>query len=204
MVFGKRKKVVEEPSNSSDDDSPETFHSPGPGIRATTHHQPKEDVVKADAKSKPLASEVVYLDNSEGKKAQIQRCQALLKNREEYERIKRKVQEAEKAGTVSLSLKNSVLTKMQKPFGPNPLQDSFSTMERSLVDMKISEDTTLLDECKRDVEKDLALIKDTWYTQRVSIVSDGWSNIKHEPLINVIATNSRGAMFMYAEDFRWS
>lgn len=35
----------------------------------------------------------------------------------------------------------------------------------------------------------------------VSIVSDGWSNVKHEPLINIIAANSKGAMFLYAHDF---
>lgn len=61
--------------------------------------------------------------------------------------------------------------------------------------------TVLLDECVRDVEMGLTSVKDTWYTQGVSIVSDGWSNVKHRPLINVITTNSRGAMFMYAEDF---
>ncbi|GKF83565.1 hypothetical protein Tco_0245221, partial [Tanacetum coccineum] len=61
--------------------------------------------------------------------------------------------------------------------------------------------TVLLDECVRDVEKDLTPIKDTWYSQGVSIVSDGWSNVKHNPLINVLAVNSRGAMFMFAEDF---
>ncbi|KAJ9564787.1 hypothetical protein OSB04_000753 [Centaurea solstitialis] len=61
--------------------------------------------------------------------------------------------------------------------------------------------TVLLDECVRDVEKDLTPVKDTWYTQGVSIVSDGWSNVKHQPLINVLAVNSRGAMFMFAEDF---
>ncbi|XP_022003418.2 uncharacterized protein LOC110900866 [Helianthus annuus] len=61
--------------------------------------------------------------------------------------------------------------------------------------------TTLLDACVRDVEKELAPVKDTWYTQGVSIVSDGWTNVKHNPLINVLAVNSRGAMFMYAGDF---
>ncbi|KAL7584675.1 uncharacterized protein LOC111920429 [Lactuca sativa] len=61
--------------------------------------------------------------------------------------------------------------------------------------------TVLLDECVRDVEKELTPIKDTWITQRVSIVSDGWSNVKHNPLINVLTVNSRGATFMYAEDF---
>jgi hypothetical protein len=61
--------------------------------------------------------------------------------------------------------------------------------------------TTLLDECKRHVDKDSAPIKDTWCHHGVSIVSDGWSNVKHKPLINVLAVNSRSAVFMYAEDF---
>ena len=30
---------------------------------------------------------------------------------------------------------------------------------------------------------------------------DRWSNIKHNPLINILEVNSRGAMFMYADDF---
>ena len=59
----------------------------------------------------------------------------------------------------------------------------------------------LHDECVRDVEKELIPIKETWITQGVSIVSDGCSNVKHKPLINVLAVNSRGATFMYAEDF---
>ncbi|KAL9689223.1 hypothetical protein QQ045_033657 [Rhodiola kirilowii] len=61
--------------------------------------------------------------------------------------------------------------------------------------------TSLLDECHRNVEKDLALVKDTWATHGTSIVSDGWTNVKHQPLINVVASNSRGSMFLYAEDF---
>ena len=32
-------------------------------------------------------------------------------------------------------------------------------------------------------------------------MSDGWSNIKHKPLIDVLTVNSRGAMFLYTEDF---
>ncbi|XP_004499524.1 uncharacterized protein [Cicer arietinum] len=58
----------------------------------------------------------------------------------------------------------------------------------------------LLDECKRHVDKDLAPIKDTWFHQGVSIMSDGWSNVKHMPLINVLVVNSRAAMFFYADD----
>ncbi|XP_052622385.1 uncharacterized protein LOC128127744 [Lactuca sativa] len=61
--------------------------------------------------------------------------------------------------------------------------------------------TSLLDQCVRDVGKELDPVKDTWLTQGVSVISDGWSNIKNEPLINVIAQNSRGATFMYAEAF---
>lgn len=59
----------------------------------------------------------------------------------------------------------------------------------------------LLDECVRDIEKDLTPFKDTWYSQGISIVFDGWTNVKHRPLINVLAVNIRGSMFMYAEDF---
>ncbi|PWA74349.1 hypothetical protein CTI12_AA143020 [Artemisia annua] len=61
--------------------------------------------------------------------------------------------------------------------------------------------TVLLDECARVVEKDLVPIKDTWYAQGLSILSDGWSNVKHKPLINILVVNSRGATFMYSEDF---
>jgi len=32
-------------------------------------------------------------------------------------------------------------------------------------------------------------------------VSDVWSNPKHIPVINVLAVNSRGVIFMYADDF---
>ena len=61
--------------------------------------------------------------------------------------------------------------------------------------------TVLLDECARDVEKDLSSIQDTWFTQGVYIVSNGWSNVKHETLINFLAVNNRGATLMYAKDF---
>jgi hypothetical protein len=32
-------------------------------------------------------------------------------------------------------------------------------------------------------------------------VSDGWTNIKGQPLLNVLASNSVGSCFLYAEDF---
>ena len=61
--------------------------------------------------------------------------------------------------------------------------------------------TSLLDDCKREVERQCIPITETWTTHGTSIVSDGCTNIKHKPLINVIASNSRGSMFLYAEDF---
>ncbi|KAK8576560.1 hypothetical protein V6N13_032481 [Hibiscus sabdariffa] len=61
--------------------------------------------------------------------------------------------------------------------------------------------TSLLDECYRSVQKELSPVKDTWYVHGVSVVSDGWSNCKQDQLINVIAANSRGAMFMYCGVF---
>ncbi|KAL6550574.1 hypothetical protein OROMI_021062 [Orobanche minor] len=61
--------------------------------------------------------------------------------------------------------------------------------------------TSLLDDLKREVERECTPISDTWSTQGTSIISDGWTNIKKNPLINVIAANSRGSMFLYAEDF---
>jgi len=61
--------------------------------------------------------------------------------------------------------------------------------------------TYLLDERKRNLQRDLIPIQETWDTQGVSTVSEGWSNTKHNPLINVLAVNSRGAIFLYADDF---
>lgn len=58
--------------------------------------------------------------------------------------------------------------------------------------------TSLLDEEKRKVENEIAIIKDTWHMHGVSIISDGWTNVKNQPLINVLAANKDGAMFLYA------
>ncbi|XP_021989651.1 uncharacterized protein LOC110886192 isoform X2 [Helianthus annuus] len=178
-----------------------------------------------------------------GKKVEIKRCPVLLRDREKYEKLLKRVKDAEQVG-VSRSLKNSIVSNtLKQKFAASskkPIEHSFGVMERNLVDLKIirglcangipfnvlrnpqflemisainkapagykppsSEKarTNLLDECVRDVEKDLNPVKDTWYSQGVSIVSDGWTNVKHKPLFNVIAVNSRGAMFMYADDF---
>jgi hypothetical protein len=180
---------------------------------------------------------VHFFGPAAGKKAEIKRCPAILRDRSLLERLLKKVREAESCG-VSKCLKNSILSKNAS--SSKHIDESFGILERNAVDMKIIRGlcangipfnvlrnpqfqemisaiknapdgykppstekarTNLLDECVRDVEKELTPFKDTWYTQGVSIVSDGWSNVKHNPLINVLAVNSRGAMFMYAEDF---
>lgn len=63
--------------------------------------------------------------------------------------------------------------------------------------------TSLLDDCKREVERQCIPVSETWLRLGTSVVSDGWSNIKHKPLINVIASNSRGSIFLYADVFSW-
>jgi len=61
--------------------------------------------------------------------------------------------------------------------------------------------TSSADECKRNLQRYFIPIQEARYTQAISILSDGWCNTKHNPLINVIAVNSGGAMFMYFDDF---
>ncbi|KAK8547458.1 hypothetical protein V6N12_031595 [Hibiscus sabdariffa] len=175
-----------------------------------------------------------------GKKADIQRCKALMNDRDAYVKLKKKVEEAEGVG-VSARLRQSTIIKKQLSI-PNisPLEVSFGTMAREAVHLKIMRclcanaiafnclrspqwhemvqainqapkgykspsfekaRTSLLDECYRSVEKELSPMKDTWYVHGVSVVSDGWSNCKQDQFINVIAANSRGAMFMYCGVF---
>ncbi|GMI89573.1 hypothetical protein HRI_002626600 [Hibiscus trionum] len=176
-----------------------------------------------------------------GKKSEVARCQTLLTNRAEFQRIRKKVEEAENVG-ISLSLSKSTLNNSHsRPTATTcPIAKSFGTVEQHQVDILIvralcangipfnvlrnpnflamlkgvnqapkgykppSFDrarTTLVDECQRQLEKELTPVKDTWTTQRTSIVSDGWTNVKRQPLINVVTSNSCGSMFIYAKDF---
>lgn len=182
-----------------------------------------------------------FFGSEPGKKANIQRCKTLMSDRETYQRLRKKVQNAEGTGVVSQRLKHSTINKKQIVM-PNksPLEVAFGTMEREVVNMKVMRflcanaiafnvlrspqwhemvhainnapkgykslsyekaRTSGLDECKSLVEKEMAPVKDTWYTHGVSIVSDGWANCKQDQLINVIATNFCGAMFMYSGVF---
>ncbi|XP_077228414.1 uncharacterized protein LOC143861373 [Tasmannia lanceolata] len=61
--------------------------------------------------------------------------------------------------------------------------------------------TTLLDHEKDNVTKDLGVVREKWPEHGLSIVSDGWTNVKNKALINVLASNMFGSMFLYAHDF---
>ena len=60
--------------------------------------------------------------------------------------------------------------------------------------------TQLLKNEKELVEDILAPILSSWSSFGVTIVSDGWTNTRQRPLINIVATSPKGAMFIKAED----
>lgn len=60
--------------------------------------------------------------------------------------------------------------------------------------------TTLLDKEKTQVDQELISIKQQWPTYGVSIVSDGWINVKKESFIKVMAVSERSAMFINGLD----
>nr|KAJ0217538.1 hypothetical protein LSAT_V11C300126940 [Lactuca sativa] len=149
-----------------------------------------------------------------GKTTGIRRCPVILNDHEKRERLFNKVRDAEKVGVSRALKNSIISKKQSSSSSKKPIEDAFVVMERSVVDLKIMRGlcangipfnmvsainkapagykppssekarTVLLDECHRDVEKDLNPIKDTWYTQVV-----GRCSCMH------------GAMFMYAEDF---
>nr|KAJ0198508.1 hypothetical protein LSAT_V11C700368820 [Lactuca sativa] len=153
-----------------------------------------------------------------GKKTEIKRCPVLVKSNPYCDILYNRVKEAEKNGVPARSLKNSLLSK--KSASKRRIEDAFKMLKREEVDMKILRGlcahripfnviqavkkapkaykppsykkarTLLLDQCAREVGKELDLVKDTWLTQGVTIISDGWSNVKSEPHINVISKNS--------------
>ncbi|CAL1360388.1 unnamed protein product [Linum trigynum] len=60
--------------------------------------------------------------------------------------------------------------------------------------------TNLLDKEKSKVDRALTGIRDQWPLFGVSIVSDGWSNVKNESLINVLAVSGGRAVFLEGVD----
>ncbi|XP_059283958.1 uncharacterized protein LOC132037453 [Lycium ferocissimum] len=55
--------------------------------------------------------------------------------------------------------------------------------------------TSLLAQEKTNIARKLQPIRDTWRKKGLSICSDGWSDIKRRPLINIMASSSRAQYF---------
>uniref|UniRef100_A0A803M195 DUF659 domain-containing protein n=2 Tax=Chenopodium quinoa TaxID=63459 RepID=A0A803M195_CHEQI len=60
--------------------------------------------------------------------------------------------------------------------------------------------TTLLNKETENVDRLLQPVKATWKTNGVTIVSDGWSDPRRRPLINLMIASETGPMFMKAID----
>eukprot|EP01018_Ginkgo_biloba_P032215 Gb_18618 [translate_table: standard] len=60
--------------------------------------------------------------------------------------------------------------------------------------------TTLLTKEKSLMEQSIEPIRASWRTTGVSIISDGWTDARNRPLINVIAICPKGLMFLNAMD----
>ncbi|CAL5098119.1 unnamed protein product [Urochloa decumbens] len=166
-----------------------------------------------------------------GKKPQIQRCPVLLNDVAKTRELRDKVKEAEQsskswqqkgmvlnnpiAQSFGAAERDAADMKIIKFIAANGI--SFNVLRSPYYSEMVSAinnapkgykgpgsekgRTTLLDALKRNVENDLSPVRDTWLTQGVSVVSDGWTNIKGQPLINVLASNSVGSCFLYAEDY---
>jgi hypothetical protein len=60
--------------------------------------------------------------------------------------------------------------------------------------------TVLLDKEKAKVKRALTRFTDGWADVGVSIVSDGWTNVRNQHLINILGVSSTGAVFLGAHD----
>eukprot|EP01018_Ginkgo_biloba_P039580 Gb_22244 [translate_table: standard] len=61
--------------------------------------------------------------------------------------------------------------------------------------------TTLLTKKKSLVDQSIEPIRASWRRTGVSIVSDGWTDARNRPLINVIVVCPKGSMFLNAVDY---
>ena len=61
--------------------------------------------------------------------------------------------------------------------------------------------TVGLDHDKAKINCSLAKMTNSWNEHGVSIVSDGWTNVKGKPLISVLAMSVSGAIFLSAYDY---
>jgi hypothetical protein len=60
--------------------------------------------------------------------------------------------------------------------------------------------TVLLDREKEKIQRALTRFIDEWSDIGVSIVSDGWTNVRNQHLINVLGVSATGAMFLATHD----
>ena len=60
--------------------------------------------------------------------------------------------------------------------------------------------TVLLEKEKSKVKRALTQFIDWWADSRVSIVSDGWTNVRNQHLINILGVSSTGVVFLGAQD----
>eukprot|EP01018_Ginkgo_biloba_P009685 Gb_04628 [translate_table: standard] len=56
--------------------------------------------------------------------------------------------------------------------------------------------TTILQRSKESLTNKLASIKETWKHTRCTIISDGWSDTKHRPLVNVLVFSPQRVLFV--------
>ncbi|CAN6243746.1 unnamed protein product [Urochloa humidicola] len=182
---------------------------------------------KNSYKSSLTRVRVHLLGAKPGKKPQIQRCPVLLNDAAKYRKLRDKVKEVDEsslgvqkmhsslAQSFGAAERDAVDLKVLKFIAANGIPFNvlrspyYSEMVTAINNApkgykgpgSEKARTTLLDALKRSVDNDLSTVRDTWLPQGVSVVSDGWTNIKNKPLINVLASNSRGSCFLYAEDY---
>jgi hypothetical protein len=58
-----------------------------------------------------------------------------------------------------------------------------------------------LDKERAKIHNALGQFTNDWTEYGVSIVSDGWTNVKGRPLINVLGVSASGAVFLSAHDY---
>jgi hypothetical protein len=61
--------------------------------------------------------------------------------------------------------------------------------------------TVGLDNEKAKIHNALGLFTNAWIEYGVSILSDGWTNVKGKPLINILGVFSTGAVFLSSHDY---
>ncbi|KAL4383112.1 hypothetical protein GQ457_15G019790 [Hibiscus cannabinus] len=143
------------------------------------------------------------------KKSEVTRCQTLLTNRVEFQRIRKKVEVAENAG-ISPSLSKSTLNNSHsRPATTTcPIAKSFGTVERNQVDILIVRAL-----CPNGIPFNVLRNPDFLAMLKGVNQAPKTTNLRHliereqlwlmsrQPLINVVASNSSGSMFMNAKDF---